>query len=525
MAKLEQNNKTIRAGVSKADITNRQTGCWNDLLDEKVKKHIPPDYLAKSVAVSDPMYARVLVLDDGGETTVMVTMDVTAIAARTISQNILADSADDFMPRLRARIEKELSIPGKNVNVSASHAHQVPRMLCDDEQQIARIVQAIREAKQNMVPVKIGIGSGREERLTFNRTLMLRDGTDWTVRSYHAPMPYDDQVEAVRPVDTEIGIIRIDRLDGSPLAVAYNFATHLSLGAPDGQRGTISADHVGVTLRYLESAIGQGVMAFFLQGAVGDVYEAPVFDTENPGTARDFGNALGKSALDAYHSTQSGAISGVRLVSRTVQLPLRKDIPQVIEKMKKKQAALVQSLQYTTLNFKAFLPLYLKQTTNPEYPSHWAYRYMHADAAKDDSRRNMDHNNKVAVEKYLQSIRAMENLAELVEDISTMTKHQEVITQLGTPSITAEFQAIRIGDSVWVTAPMEILSATALNLKRTSPFKRTFVMSLSNGYFHYAPPASYYPRGGYEVTECLLDPQWEQIFDGVVKDLFRELGG
>ena len=153
----------ILAGVGKADITCPAEGVWEDVLSEKVKAHIPPDYLKKRIEVSDPVYARALVLDDGREKVVLVTMDVTAIGARTISQNILSDSADDFMPNLRERVERELGIPGRNVTVCASHTHQVPRILCDDDAQVDRTVGAIKHALQNMVPVAVGVGSGKYE--------------------------------------------------------------------------------------------------------------------------------------------------------------------------------------------------------------------------------------------------------------------------------------------------------------------------------------------------------------------------
>lgn len=525
MQQTKQSTGEIRAGVAKVDITCRQKGAWKDLLDRKVQRHIPPDYLAKDVSISDPMFARALVLSDGNEQLVLVTMDVTAIGARTISQNILSDSADDFVARLRARVQKDLAIPGANVSINASHSHQVPRMLCDDEQQIERTLEAIRTAKQNMVAVKIGVGSGREDRLTINRTMMMKDGTDRTIRSFYAPMPADEEVERLRPIDPEIGIVRIDRTDGTPLAIVYNFACHLLLGTPDGRQGSITADHVGVTLKYLEDNIGGNAMAFHLQGALGDVHEVCGFDTDHPFTAMDFGTRLGASVLNAYRQVASGP-ANLRMASRKVNLPLRKDVPQVIAAMKTKRESLLASMRYTSLNFKTFLPLYLKYGIKSDYPSHFAFRYMQAkDCGELVSRRAMDERNRSAMEKYLASIRTMEELAELEENIATLTKHQEIIHDLGGETVAAEFQGIRIGDAVFITAPMEILTETGLKVKKASPFKRTFVMSLSNGYLHYAPPASYYPRGGYEVTECLLAPEWEQVFDGVVKDLFRELGG
>lgn len=523
MAGTEQRN-TIRAGVGKVEITCRDTGTWDALLTDKVKRHIPPDYLKQQLRVSDPLYVRALVLDDGQDPIVFLTMDVTAIGARSISQDILSDSADDFVPRLRRRIESDLDLPGNNVNVSASHTHQVPRMLVGDDEQIDCALHAIRQAQQNLSPVSVGIGSGREDTLTFNRTMMLKDGTDYTVRSFHATMPPDDQVQALRPIDPEIGVLRIDHVDGRPLALLYNFASHLLLGAPDGSQGAITADHIGVALNTLEENIGGGVMAFALQGALGDAAEVSQFDTGHPFSSLEFGRRLAQSVLNVWRQTTTGDAT-TRVVTRTAKLPLRTDIPNVIADLRQKQVDLLASLQYTSLNFEAFLPMYLRYNLKGDYPSQWPFRYMHADQCGDPGLRHMDERNRSAVNKYLQSIRAMERMACLEEDIATLQKHQEVIDTLGQTEIDAEFKGIRVGDCVFITAPMELLTETGLQIKQDSPFERTFVVSLANGYLHYAPPASYYPRGGYEVTECLLDPAWEGVFHQVVRELIEELRG
>ena len=145
------------------------------------------------------------------------------------------------MPNLRARLAAEFGIPGANVSVCASHVHQTPRMLCDDAAQIERIAAAVGEALRNMTPVVVGVGSGHENTITFNRTIMLKDGTDYTL----PPYPREEDVAGLRPVDSEIGILRIDRLDGHPLAVVYNFASHLLQGSPQGNQGHVTADHVG----------------------------------------------------------------------------------------------------------------------------------------------------------------------------------------------------------------------------------------------------------------------------------------
>lgn len=519
----QHNNSQVllRAGVASVDITCEPGGTYDEILPDKAKKHIPREYLGTRLVVDDPLSARVLVLDDGRTRMVLVTMDVTAIAARSISQDILSDSADDFMPTLRARLETDFGIPGEQVSVSASHVHQTPRMLCDDDEQIERIAAAVGEALGKMEPAVVGAGSGHEDTLTFNRTIMLKDGTDYTL----PPYPREEDIAGLRPIDPEIGIVRIDRLDGSPLAVVYNFATHLLMGSPQGNQGHVTADHVGVVRQYLEDAIGGGVMAFFLQGSGGDVNEVAVADHSNRSRVTQFGNKLGQSVMDGYAAVaaEPGTLA---LAIRNVQFPLRTDIPDVLARLDAQQDELKASLctAYAyLLSFKEFLPLYLRYALSPEYPSNLSYRYLKAAQIDDDSLAEEDAHNRLEIQKYLERIQIMEEMTRNELKISMLKKHQEVIAGIGTPTVGAEIRGLKIGDCVLIAAPMEMLTEVGLNAKAMSPFPHTYVVALTNGYLHYAPPASYYPRGGYEVNECLLAPGWEPIYYDAVRELFQEL--
>jgi hypothetical protein len=82
---------------------------------------------------------------------------------------------------------------------------------------------------------------------------------------------------------------------------------------------------------------------------------------------------------------------------------------------------------------------------------------------------------------------------------------------------------IKIGQFVLITSPAEVLVEIGLNIKENSPHKYTFITSDSNGYLHYSPPASYYDKGGYEVTECLLSPQWQEIYEKKAKEIINKL--
>jgi hypothetical protein len=487
---------TLRGGVAKSDITNRAPGA----------------------VIKDPLYAKVLVLDDGTTRLAIIAMDTTAIDGRSVSCRALNDVADDFLPKLRSRIERELKIPGGNVLVNASHTHPPGRLLCDDAEQIERTFDAVRRAVKDMVPVKVGTGSGHEDRITMNRNLRLKNGQNWTIRHTN-PCPPDDEVAGVGPIDPEIGVLRVDRTDGRPLALVYNFACHPLFG---DAKGSITANFPGVASRVIEENLGNDAMALFLQGAGGDVIDVLFKDFNRPRDVAPIGAALGVSTLKAANAikTHDGRLS---VISETIELPRRTDIPKRVAALEREQAALLESLRGLTLNFKSFLPLYLKYGHDPKCPANDSYRYLQDQQIGVDDSSAMDAVNRANIEKYLKNIRAMERLTRIQDDIATLKKHEAINRESGSATIPAEVQGIRIGDCVFIAAPIEVLTEVGLNVKKASPHKHTFMAAFSNGYMHYGPPAADYDKGGYEVNECLLAPEWQQIFEKKANELLRKL--
>lgn len=479
----------LRAGTGKIEITTDREG----------------------VLVSDPLYAKALVLDDGATKVVIIAMDALAIGG-------LGDIKDDFLPKLRSRIERELHIPGGNVMVNASHTHPQGRLLCDDAEQVDRTFEAVRQAMSRMIEVKVGAGFGHEDRIVVNRNLKLKDGRHWSIR-YAYPCPPDDDVADVGPIDPSIGVLRIDRLDGRPLAVVYNYASHLLIGVPE--RG-VTANFPGFASRVIEEALGEGAMALFIQGAGGDILELYFKDVNRPRNCEPLGTMLGLSTLKAVNRIETGD-ARLSVLAETIELPRRGDIAERIEERLQEQAELLATLRSTALNFKTFLPLYLKYALNPDYPADYAYRYMQEARIGANELTTMDAHNRGNIERYLQNIMAMEKLVRVQEDISTLKTHQALNREAGVPTIPAEVQGIKIGDCVLITAPAELLVEVGLKLKAASPCEHTFVAAFSNGYMHYAPPVEHYGKGGYEVTECLLAPEWQHAYEKKAHDIIRRL--
>ncbi len=86
----------LRAGVAKVDITERH-----------------------QIRVNRPIFAKALVLQSEEAPVVLLALDVVALGGVWPIRN-------DFLPNLRARLEKECGIAPDRVFVNASHRHGIP---------------------------------------------------------------------------------------------------------------------------------------------------------------------------------------------------------------------------------------------------------------------------------------------------------------------------------------------------------------------------------------------------------------
>ncbi len=478
----------LRAGVAKSDITTED-----------------PD-----ANVHDPLYAKALVLDDGETQVAIVAMDAVAIGG-------INDISDEFLPELRARIEDDLDIPGPNVLVNASHTHPPGTLLVEHDEQVERTFDAVRRASEEMVEVTVGAGAGHEDRWIINRTLRTTDGRGWTIRQAN-PCPPDDEVEGLGPIDPEIGILRVDRADGTPLAVLYNYACHPLIGVPGG---AITANYPGFASEVIEDCLDDA-MALFVQGAGGDITEVFYKDFDHPRDSAPLGRMLGLSTLRALGEIETGDAT-LDVIRETIRLPRRQDVPERVAELEAEQQELLQSMVGCTLNFRAFLPLFIKYELNPDWPADYAWRYMQAEARGSDELEALDALNRRNLDQYVSNIQAMEKLARIQSNIGTLRRHERINAESGEDEIDAEVQGIRIGDSAFITSPAELLCQIGLDLKKFSPHEHTLVAPFSNGYIHYGPPVEDYTQGGYEVTECLLDPGWHERYMATAKDVLTRL--
>ena len=87
----------------------------------------------------------------------------------------------------------------------------------------------------------------------------------------------------------------------------------------------------------------------------------------------------------------------------------------------------------------------------------------------------------------------------------------------------AEVQAFGIGDVGIVALPGEIFVELGLSIKEQSPFKHTFILTLSNHSIGYVPTREAFPQGAYEVEVSHIAPgEGERLAASAIK-LLHEL--
>jgi hypothetical protein len=243
----------MKAGVAKVDITPPLgTQMWGYF-----------DRLGGAIGVIDPLYARVLVLEAGGKRLAYVDLDF----GRTFGP--------ESLNLMRASVRRDSGVD--DLIVQATHTHGGPLILDEypkgrptwETEDLNRIERAIHDATHDLVPVRLGVGYGAAY-IGYNRRHVDVDGSVTMLWSNSTQAP-------TSPVDPLIAVLRIDAMDGQPLAFLVNYAAHPVTFGSDDLR--YSADFPGVMCKRLEEAFGGKPMAFFLQGAAGDIN---VFDAGTP---------------------------------------------------------------------------------------------------------------------------------------------------------------------------------------------------------------------------------------------------
>jgi len=223
-----------------------------------------------STHLLDDLYATAMVCDNGETQIALVACDLIFVHPITVAC-------------VRDEVARRAHIPHDHVMLCCSHTHSGPITYAGPEQGerehayittlAYQIAGAICAAQTRLQPARIGYGQGNAS-IGVNR------------REQHPNGQVILGENRAGPVDPTVSIVRIDALEGAPLAVLVNYACHAV--ALSAESYGLSADWPGAMRRVVEAETG--ARCLFIQGAGADI---------NPrgGPSRDYGRMqrLGQS--------------------------------------------------------------------------------------------------------------------------------------------------------------------------------------------------------------------------------------
>jgi neutral ceramidase len=266
---------------------------------------------SKTVASSvlDPLYARAAAFEIGAERFAILQLDTALILAGETAS-------------IRARIAKDHGFPGDRVMIAATHNHAGPALINEalprDEKYVetlvAKCAEALGRALAARQEAEFGLGVAFEFGVSFNRRIVMRDGTVRTHGSFKDP----NALAFEGPIDPEVGVCALRGKDGKLLGALVNFACHPTHHWNDG---ALSAGFPGVTARLLKD---RGVpVPMFLQGAAGNMHhQDPRGFPEK--TMEEIGKILADDAAKALAAATWTTPSRLSARSRTLALSFRR---------------------------------------------------------------------------------------------------------------------------------------------------------------------------------------------------------
>lgn len=277
-----------------------------------------------TTGVLDPLFHRVVVMHDGNTEFVLISSDLIGFTAA-------------YYDRFCERLRETTGISSEQVWWTFTHTHSSPSMdrsgvssqlkserdfSAENTQYMeivqSRLLEAIRQARSTLEPARLGIGQGKSL-ANYNR------------RSRDADGRINLGFNPTGPVDRRIDLLRLERADGSPIALIANYPIHGTvLGYYKNYEignTLISGDVPGIVARHVEEAIGAPML--FIQGAAGNI--APLYTMSidhKRGHLTEFKVLLGDEILEANETIRDTSVSvelhvGERLM---IESPLRDDI-------------------------------------------------------------------------------------------------------------------------------------------------------------------------------------------------------
>lgn len=377
---------------------------------------------------------------------------------------------EPFVSRLREEIARRLGISASHVLLNCSHTHGGPPLQSsqydfEDESQEkllqgyvagfeVQIVALAVQAAEQMLPARIATGVG-EARIGINRREEQPDGSIYLGENPRGP------------IDHEVRVIRIDDLQGKPLAVIFAHGCHTVTMGPKSLRW--SADYVGPARELVEHNLG--CLSLFLQANGGDVN--PIVgigsNTDDCDAKTRLGLILGAEVLKVHSTLFTNSIRSQRTYIGSLakipfypRIPIERELDSTIDVQEESLRLPLQKLPSLK---RAKQILQECESTLAKLPDN-------------------------ATRGQLNVARRYKHWAsELVNFVRSGRE----------PVLEVPIQAVRIGDIGIIAVPGETFGVLGMQIKQQSPLPDTLALGYSNGCICYIPTRDAFPKEGWAI--------------------------
>lgn len=413
-------------------------------------------------AIESDLTATLLVLSDGSTRLAIAALDL-----------ILMSMAE--MAELRRRIAAAIDAPTSHVLVNLSHTHSSPAFpdfIPEPPEQRALKEQyrdhvfesaaaAAEQAALGLQPARIGCGRG-ECGIGVYRRAMGPDG-----RGLLAEVPDG-------PIDPTVGVLRVDDLQGEPIATLFSYGCHPVVMGPRAH--VASSDFPGAARDVVEQSLGG--LSLFLQACGGNIN--PIggigYEVDGRDTRGRVGTVLGGEVL----KVAAGIRTHVHRGEQRPIGPLANILLWPWEPVTEESCTFLGAVEET--ESLPFGPLPTREEAVAIHEK-WSKKL-----AEDRARGAHDWDLNFSI-----------RFVYWAEQLLAAIEH-------GSPTLDVNVHAVRINDIAILGMNVESFFETGLTLKQASPFAHTEVLGYTNGCVGYLPRADDYPEEGWNVHELYSLP-------------------
>jgi neutral ceramidase len=166
---------------------------------------------------------------------------------------------------IRDRVEKEFGVPAVNVLISGTHTHSAPFIGFAFGPNHENAPSTKPYEDKVIATVKAAKDALQPAHVKYGTGVsylnIQRDRIDPVTHKWWEGANYDGLS------DKTVAVIKFESVNGEPIAVYYNYAMHAVI---TGNLDLVSGDFPGAASRYIERALGDKAVALFASGAAGD---------------------------------------------------------------------------------------------------------------------------------------------------------------------------------------------------------------------------------------------------------------